>query len=251
LATVLRKREMNALLDVIKRANMDPRQFARRDLDLPEFVIDRYSRHFHRLELGNTGVTFTIATEWQDGVRHYSWRGARCTITNQGPSSGGLLDWSKWNADFVNVENAFEKWLESEAKKYFQYLADEEEDQATPDRWAELDMVSADLSVLQNTPFTDDERTRIEDVLQNYLKDVENRAILSQDAFRLLRERVEYSIDASKRLSRKDWINATTGALIGYAFQVGLTASVANELLQLAADALSWIWTMQPPLLLP
>jgi len=252
MATILRKKEMNDLLGIIKSANFDPRKVNRQDkTNDTEFVIDRYCSHTHELQLGNSGVLFKIAVIWSDGTRFFNTREVSCTVTHNGPQSGYTSEWARWTSGFSKVEDAFKRWLETEARKYFTYLADEEEDESTPDLWSELDVASADLSDLENTPFREDERRRISETLKELLSQVQERGLVSEDAFRLLEERVEYSIESSNRLSRKDWIMATTGALMGYMVQVGLSAPVANQLLQLAADALNWIWIARPPLLHP
>lgn len=247
MSTVLRKKQMNNLLGFIKEASFDPKRFRRRDFTTEKaFVNDRYCSHLHQLELGDTGITFIIAVDWLDGKRIFSSTSRGCTFDHDGPKPTPQGDWRRWTYSFGDIEKSFIAWLQSEGKKYFEYLEEEDEEQTIPDLWSELDVASADLSLLENTPFTEEERERIEKTLTSFLDDVERQELVSEDAFRLLRERVEYSIESSKRLSRKDWIMATTGALMGFVIQVSLTPTVANQLLQLAADALNWIWIARP-----
>jgi hypothetical protein len=142
------------------------------------------------------------------------------------------------------MEEAFRRWLHSYGKKYFSYRLQEEEDLNTPDLWAELDTLPdavADFQALKNTRFSSEEQSRIANALSEFLKEVQNQGLLSADAIRDLDDQVNYLVAASKRLGRKDWVLAATGALFSFTLQAGLTGSTAGQLLRLATDGLQWI----------
>ena len=81
----------------------------------------------------------------------------------------------------------------------------------TPDKWAELQkkarlLSAAPESIIENTPFTPDEQNQIADQLQFMVERARRTYSLSEAQVKALNEKLDYVVDASHRLGRKDWL---------------------------------------------
>jgi hypothetical protein len=243
------KKHRNALLQLIRESHFDPRKFTPKQ---DKVIINYFGFEGYHLALESSSVDFTVATTFDDEVLKFKYNASQCIFTAEGPK-GRSGDWSSWTSDFTQIEEAFKRWLNSACKKYFAYRLQEEEDLNTPDLWAELFLspsAAADFQALENTPFVSNEESRISETLSEFLKEVESQQILEAGAMQDLRVEVDYIIAASKRLGRKDWLNAALGALFSFTLQAGLTGTTAAQLLRLAIHGLQWI-VVHTPLLYP
>jgi hypothetical protein len=105
----------------------------------------------------------------------------------------------------------------------------------TPDLWAELqrgaELLGAGLSVVtENTPFTADQQREIAERLKNLREYVSVTHSLSKAQIQTLDEKVDYLIDASTRLGRKDWLMAFIGAILGFVLGNPLLAESAHTI---------------------
>lgn len=233
----------NALLDEIKAFGLDPRGFKTKDE-----IVDGYDSF--RLQAGDIYHYFLLQTCFKDGERQFFCKYSIYTPDHPRPTYIQFYS-TNW-VNLESIEQLFRSWLSRSAKVYFAIQAEEAEDRMIPDLWAELDLrsdSSIDSQNLQNTPFSVEEQERIIETLNNFEKEVQEREILSAGQINLLHERVQYLVDSSTRLGRKDWLAAAAGALIGFTFQAGLTSDVATLIINLAGEALRWI--AHTPLLLP
>ncbi len=94
-------------------------------------------------------------------------------------------------------------------------------DDETPDLWAELQgqkelLEGATDPAAENTPFTSDERDGIARQLNELREYVSRTYSLSGPQLEDLDSKVDYLVDASSRLGRKDWLNAYIGAMFGW-----------------------------------
>ena len=237
------KKYRNALLNVVRAANLDPRHFRPQDEEIGGYQS-------FRLRVGDGNLYFVIQTTFVGGKRQFHYWYSTFVFdhkTRKYPEYQ-LTGWY----DFERVEEGFRKWLDEWAQQYIEIQAEEEEDKIVPDLWAELDLPSdsvVDSQNIQNTMFSSEEQRRIAETLKEFEEEVQRREILSAEQVKLLHERVEYLVESSKRLGRKDWLAAAAGALIGFTFQAGLTSDVAIQIIHLSGEALRWI--AHTPLLLP
>jgi len=232
----------NALLELIQSAKLDPQAFRRIDGEIKD-------GESLRIELVGTPHYFDIFASLMDTQRMFLYKQSTFKIAYPNPIIGD----SSWpyRKPFNEIQEQFKVWLDSVVKGYLKYLDEEEEDRALPDLWADLAFPSAlshSPSALQNIKFSIGEQTRIAKALHEFEEEVQSREILTREQIKLLHEQVEYLVDASKRLGRKDWLAAATGALIGFTLQSGLTTEVATQVIRLAGAALQWI--AHTPLLL-
>jgi len=120
------------------------------------------------------------------------------------------------------------------------WLSDVKQDIETPDLWADLGrqrelLASASDQTLANTPFAPNEREEITEQLNEFRADVKAAFALSEQQSEDLDERVDYLIDATKHLGRKDWLNICIGSMFGYVLTVVLPPDASRHLFEMLA----------------
>lgn len=214
----------NKLLDVIKNEGWDTSLFSGSDENIdgrPVFVI----------RLNYSPLKFIVGTSDEDSLSmdcKFTFLAANYPLSEWVPNAG--------YAQYEDIENRFKHWLNI-VNEYI-------EDMNTTDLWTTLtdEFSTLDQKAIQgNTVFTQSEKVKISDSLYKLLNDAREKQILNARQMELLTEKVEYLIEASDRLGRKDWINAATGALFGYLFQAALTSDNARTLLHMASEAIKWL----------
>jgi hypothetical protein len=192
---LLRKEHKNDIFRAIQAVGLDPNEF-----DLEDFA---------------------------DGVRIKHKRSESYFIVGRDESGyyvgkslvGDGLVWPTSPASWQTLMPRISWWLE-EVKQ----------DLDTPDLWAELkreaQLLGADSSVVtENTAFTVDEQREIARRLKELGKYVSDTYSLSQAQIQVLGEKLDYLVDASTRIGRKDWLNAFIGVILSFV----LTAAFAPE----------------------
>jgi hypothetical protein len=127
------------------------------------------------------------------------------------------------------------------------WLSDVKHDVETPDLWAELgrrgDLAfSASDSTLQNTPFAPNEREEIAEQLNKFRANANAAFALSEHQAEELDERVDYLIDATERLGRKDWLNSCIGSIFGYVLAVAFPPDMARHLFDMLAISIGHLF---------
>jgi hypothetical protein len=245
------KKHRNILLELIRSAQLEPQAFR-----LTEEATE--STESLRLDLSDSPHYFVITARFQHGKREFWYEYSTFLIAYPNPTVNkyqppSWMGFHERESIFsFSIVSGFRGWLSASVKKYLDYLAEEEEDRMLPDLWGELRLPpssSSSLLRLQNTPFSKEEQARISESLHEYLEEVKKRETLTTEQLNLLQEQVEDLVESSKRLGRKDWLQAAVGALIGVTLSAGLTSPVAVEVIRLAGEALQWL--ARTPLLLP
>lgn len=236
------KKHRNALYGLISRVGLDPQLFS-----LTEQPTEQGESL--RLELSGTPLYFEVTAILSGTERLFRYRYATFKLAYPEPVISSL-EKKAWGS-FETIEYGVLDWLPLHVGNYRKYMAEVEEERVTPDLWSGLNSQPSPpsaLSALQNTPFSQQEQARINDALHEFFDEVKSRAILTPDQLNLLQEQVNYLVEASKRVGRKDWLTMTAGALIGYTLQAGLTTETATQVIRLAGEAIQWI--ARTPLLL-
>jgi hypothetical protein len=120
--------------------------------------------------------------------------------------------------------------------------------------WAELqnrEPFSARLSDVDNSRFTESEIAMIEDGLAQVSIKIRATSNLTGEQIRILDERLEYLIQASKRLGRIDWRNAFVGAVFGLVLQSFVNPQTAIQIVSLASTIFGHIFSAGVPRLDP
>jgi hypothetical protein len=112
-----------------------------------------------------------------------------------------------------------------------------------PDLWAALQPGLSELpSAVENSPFTPEERTLIEEQLRMVLGEVRRTHELTNEQVLALEEKVDYLVEASKRLGRRDWLGILMGELVGMMLQGALASEVLRDLLGLTVRGLAQLF---------
>jgi hypothetical protein len=121
-----------------------------------------------------------------------------------------------------------------------QWLQAVRRDTETPDLWSELRrqpsltelLGGASDEALENTPFTPDERDEVARQLKQFREYVKATCALSDAQLVDFDSTLDYLVEATSRLSRKDWLLASLGGMFGYLFSVALPPDVARHIVQ-------------------
>jgi hypothetical protein len=198
-APLLQKWHTNDIYKAIEAAGLDPRQF---DLDDSGAEVRVKHRRIDSYFIigGNVGhlvgrYVFANAVEWPYEV--YSW-----------------------DALMPRVQ----RWL--------QFV---KHDLDTPDLWAELQREGELLrvgsnEVAENAPFTPEEQKAIAGRLDDLAKYIRTMHSLSQAQMQPLEEKLDYLVEASGRLGRKDWLNAFIGITLAFMLSAALAPESARTM---------------------
>jgi hypothetical protein len=114
-----------------------------------------------------------------------------------------------------------------------------------PDLWAEVASASEAAgrvkANIENTPFTEEEKSRIELSLEEFGRQLQEQNLLASDQITLLNDQVRELVEASHRLGRKDWLVFVLGSLVTLAAGAGFSPDVANMVIKLGGESLRWI----------
>jgi hypothetical protein len=116
------------------------------------------------------------------------------------------------------------------------WLGEVKHDLETPDLWAELrreaELLGAgSVEVTENTRFTLHEQKEIAGRLQEMAEYAKRNYSLSNAQMRVLEAKIEYLIDAARRLGRIDWRNVLAGAILGFIVTAALPPESAHHIL--------------------
>jgi hypothetical protein len=102
------KKYRNALYELIRAANLDPRKFTPEE-ELEKIGNEKFDGFCLFLE--NSSVYFAILTRFRDQSREFRCAASACEITANGPRGVGTA-WTEWT-DFRKIEAAFRSGLEA------------------------------------------------------------------------------------------------------------------------------------------
>jgi hypothetical protein len=244
---ILRK-HTNALLNLIREENLEPRDFESQhgiDDEFDSFTVSvRETPLFFKMRaiLGSSGWVFdckysTYRREYPKATfpegHHKTWAG-------RFPDSS-----------FEQLEKWFRQWLQ-EVTRLFADRREIADDFLLPDLWSEVAAISKAAALaragLENTAFTPDEQSRIEVSLHDFARQVQEHNLLAEDQIDLLNRQVANLVEASRRLGRKDWLVFLLGSLVTLAASAGFSPEVANMVIKLGGESVYWI--ASTPLLL-
>jgi hypothetical protein len=146
----------------------------------------------------------------------------------------------------ARVREAFERWLDGEVSPYL-------EEQAVPDLWTEIAKekalsAAADQTIAIQVSFTDDDYQHLADSLNEIKQYLIRTASLTEAQIELISSRLNYLLEASKRMGRKDLLILAMGVLVNIVIAASLPPDTARELLKIAGNVLAWLFPGQPAL---
>jgi hypothetical protein len=228
--------QRNQLLEIVREADLSPHDFdwQERDGSWAGWVNNDLPTLVHNGS--DFFCAFALAEHGERPVRGVTYHGGRhmlcCSPGADSPRD--LFFFIPW----TDLQVYFRGWLENLKREL-----------VAPDLWATLRTQSALLRVAgreetENSHFSVEERNRIQASLEQIKNDMITTRMLAADQTQILAERLDYLVDASSRLGRKDWIVTAAGALIGVVVQAALSSNATTRLLQVADHALGWLVTL-------
>jgi hypothetical protein len=215
----LQKWQTNQIFEAIQKVGLDPKEFHLENDDAEVSIKHRWSASH-----------FTIVPD----PSHYV---GRCV-------AGDGMDWPINQYTWQSLVTRIASWLE-----------DVKRDLEMPDLWAEL---QRDAQLLfgandgaENRPFTQAEQNEIASRLQALAEHARRTYTLSAAQMRLLEAKVDYLVEAARRLGRIDWLNVCAGAILGYILSASLPPEAARGVFSAVFQAISHLYGLPNSPMLP
>ncbi len=100
-----------------------------------------------------------------------------------------------------------------------------------------------------NEPFTIEEQEKISLKITELDKQLIASEDISDENIAIIKTRLNYLEEASKRLGRKDWLNTAIGVSLGIVTQIGLSSHMAQEIFKILVGSFSNI--LGGPIMIP
>jgi hypothetical protein len=219
--TRLQKWQTNQIFEAIQKVGLDPQEFHLENNDAEVNIKHKWSASL-----------FFIVPD----PPHYV---GRCVV-------GDSMDWPISQYTWQSLVARISRWLE-EVKR----------DLEMPDLWAELRRDSQLLfgngsgDVAENRPFTQAERNEIAARLQALAEHARRTYSLSATQMRALEAKVDYLVNAARRLGLIDWLNVCAGAILGYILNASLPPEAARGMLSALFRAIGHLYGLPDLPMLP
>lgn len=210
-APLLQKWHRNVIFEAIQAVGLDPGNF---DLNDPGTEV--------RIKHRSSASCFIVRRESGYYVGQYV--------------VGDSAVWPYSPSSWASLMPRVSRWLE-EVKR----------DLETPDLWAEFQREAKLLeagsdAVTENRPFTPTEQREIAARLQELAKYARETYSLSRVQTKALDAKLDYLVDASNRLGRKDWLTVFVGAILGYIVAAALPPESVHGLLLVSFRAMGLLY---------
>jgi hypothetical protein len=208
---MLQKWHRNNIFNGMEGVGLDPKEFDLNDSDAEVRIKHKWS-----------ASCFVV----RGAPGHYTGFG----VIGDGPETS--YDVYSWDALISRV------WL---------WLQLVKRDLDTPDLWAELQRETKLLEVgtndvSENTRFTLEEQKEIAKRLAELAKHVSHTHSLSHEQMQALEEKLDYLVDASGRLGRKDWLNAFIGVTLTFMLSAALAPESARTIFLTFLRAIGFLY---------
>lgn len=139
--------------------------------------------------------------------------------------------------NFDQLKEQFVVWMRQHPKKYF-------DDQESSDSWRDWDLNRTVLDVLDtssidNSPFNMEQTAAIEHTLSAFRIEAIEKLGLQDVDIQKLNEQIDYLIEASSRIGRKDWLMIAASSIITIVVTLSLDTTKGRTLFELFRAALS------------
>lgn len=115
----------------------------------------------------------------------------------------------------------------------------------SPDLWsalkAEKGILEAATTKESNELFSSEEKIKLKANLNEIKLYIFSTKSLQSNETSFIENRINYLVESSERLGKKDWINITLGVLINIILFLSLPAEAAGELFRFASNTLKWL----------
>jgi hypothetical protein len=234
----------NALLQAIREAGFDPRDFEAEETTTGGYLPDSTPKLAMTMKLPALNIRyrddqleFTVRSDSED-VHKFDYAFTKFTPTypRVPPNLNQFLPGKQFVA-FDQVLPAFQKWLHREVSQAV-------EDDAHPDLWAQLsshETLATDLASAQadESTFSVEERVQIQIALREFRLLVVKTFEPRQGELEIISERLDYLSRAADRLNRFDWKGVAVSTILGMATTLTLDTEKGRILWGLFLQAMS------------
>lgn len=222
----LRSRELNSVLRVVENVGFDPAEFR-----WDERTGNSLLEELESLEHEESDSYFAIGITG-DGTFYFG----QC-------DPGAVTQVERFGkCDWPDITSHLTRWLRDVKP------LDE------PNRWVEVGKSQEDLasalgvSASLETTLTDDEQQRVLEWVDSIRTTINETHELDKAQIEILDARLAEIAEASKRLTRKDFLNYAIGSVLTIGIELSLRGSVATDLLRAALTVVTHIVTGFPEL---
>ena len=217
----LLRSQKNEIFSLITAAGLDPREFEwRAETSGAELLVHRPS-----------GFRFHV-----EAAGSSSWRCDYSPAEERETASGSSSSWNWLIRDYVRP------WVDFLAREI-----------TVPDFWGALEqereLIGATATQVTNTRFTAPELEAIARQLDEAKQYLQQAYQLTEEQGAVLEARLEYLKDAATRLSRIDWRNAVSGALLTLALEVLVPPEAIRDALAMIFRGLGQLFGHEIPAL--
>lgn len=204
--------QVNTVGQLISAAGLDPREFQWETTytQVQQLGVGQEPVMVSRLLHKPTGFQFVFDLDASNLHHNYYAPGRDTPYERNAPAL--------WEGQLTHVE----LWLG--------YLKREYE---APDLWGQLQRRVGELpppDSSANTPFTDEERGQVEHQLRAALESAARTNELTADQLRALEEKVDYVVEATRRLGRLDWRHVYISVMAEEIFRLALGSDMFRDL---------------------
>ena len=142
----------------------------------------------------------------------------------------------------VNSNSLLPSW----EPNLFSWIDNLKEELETPDLWEELRKESTITDATNipnelNLQFLPDEITRIRISVEGIYEHLIQTQQLNEAQNKYVKQRLDYLVDSSNRMGKKDWLNLGLGVLVSIILYLSLPPDAAGELMRIAGTLLNWL----------
>ncbi|MEO8398301.1 MAG: hypothetical protein ABI550_00655 [Ignavibacteriaceae bacterium] len=146
---------------------------------------------------------------------------------------------------FVNIGN----W-DVFSQYFFKWLSYLDRELEAVDFWElpsnENNYFQNQITESQNNLFSSEEVKRIGDSIKNIKNFLIEELRLDSTQLTIANEKLDYLVESSKRMGKKDWLILSIGAIVNLIYVLALTPENSRDLLKAASKFLSWLVSNNP-----
>lgn len=217
---LLNKRERNQFYEAIIKAKLEPAEFDLKDTNNKVIITNRSGSTFKFTRRIVKRIAEAVVYEYD--------------VTARVTEGRTLID------SVIDVESLlavyFPVWL-NEIRLTIR----------APDYWEEMKRRRQSLAKIQrepgNAPFTPDEQRQIAAWMAEITKQVKEQFELTTEQMERIEEKLDEAAEASKRISRKDWLMCFMGTISSLVITATVPVAVGDHIFSIAIQGIGHLFT--------
>jgi hypothetical protein len=221
----MRKKYKNQIFHFLKESDLDFDRFDIKEVyEITELDGTEKKSHITIITFSNTPFEFKIVESEVD----YETVSIEWTVFNPAFSK---ITTPTASIKAKSLINYIEVWIKNEVKEYI-------DDEGEPDLWEEyksgtkvLDLGTIDFK--DKASFSTNELAQIKMSVNELQGLIIKQLTTSQEEQQIVKDRLDYLVDASKRLNKFDWMSVTINTLINISVALSLNTEKGHLLFEL------------------